>query len=88
MILQNVGRRVDDFARAVSDLIADEDVIQEKLNAQGKTAAKEHVQDSYLILHHGYEWGANAEYRMDDFVVHQPKGPHASLGGAYYLKRG
>jgi VWFA-related protein len=66
MILQNVGRRVDDFARAVSDLIADEDVIQEKLNAQGKTAAKEHVQDSYLILHHGYEWGANAEYRMDD----------------------
>jgi hypothetical protein len=41
-------------------------VTQEKLNAKGGVKAKEWVQDNYLILHHGYEWGASAEYRMDD----------------------
>lgn len=66
MILQKMGRRVDDFTRDVGDLIASEDVTQEKLNANGKIKAKERVQDNYLILHHGYEWGASAEYRMDD----------------------
>ena len=66
MILQKMGRRVDDFIRDVGDLIANEDVTQEKFNANGKIKAKERVQDNYLILHHGYEWGAGAEYRMDD----------------------
>jgi hypothetical protein len=56
---------VDDFVHAIGDLIADEDVIQEKLDSDGKIKAKERVQDDYLILHHGYEWGAGAEYRMD-----------------------
>jgi VWFA-related protein len=66
VILQKVGRRVDDFVRDIGDLIAQEDVTQERLNAQGRIQAKQRVQDNYLILHHGYEWGANAEYRMDD----------------------
>jgi VWFA-related protein len=65
-VLQNMGWAVDDFVRNVGDLIADEDVRQEKLNSDGTVQAKERVQDSYLILHHGYEWGASAEYRMDD----------------------
>ncbi len=66
VILQNVGRTVDDFVRNIGDLIAREEVTQEKLNAAGKIKAKERVQDNYLILHHGYQWGASAEYRMDD----------------------
>ncbi len=66
MILQKVGRSVDDFVRAIGDLIAHEDVTQERLNAKGDIQAKERVQDNYLILHHGYEWGASAEYRMDE----------------------
>jgi VWFA-related protein len=66
MILQKMGERMDDFVHNVSDLIAREDLTQEKLNADGKIKAKQHVQDNYLILHHGYEWGAGAEYRMDD----------------------
>ena len=66
VILQNMGRAVDDFVRNIGDLIAHEDVTQEKLDAKGKLKAKERVQDDYLILHHGYEWGASAEYRMDD----------------------
>ena len=65
MILERTGHSVDDFVHNVGDLIANEDVTQEKLNANGKIKAKERVQDDYLILHHGYEWGANAEYRMD-----------------------
>lgn len=57
---------MDDFARNIRDLIADEDVTQEKLNAKGRVEEKERVRDNYLILHHGREWGASAEYRMDN----------------------
>jgi hypothetical protein len=66
MILQKVGERMDDFTHNIGDLIAREDLTQERLNADGKIKAHQHVQDNYLILHHGYEWGAGAEYRMDD----------------------
>lgn len=66
MILQKMGERMDDFVNNISDLIAREDLTQERLNADGKIKATQHVQDNYLILHHGYEWGAGAEYRMDD----------------------
>lgn len=65
-ILQKMGHTVDDFARDVGELIAHEDVIQEKLNTNGKIEAKRRFQDDYLIIHHGNEWGARAEYRMDD----------------------
>lgn len=66
VILENMGRTADDFVRNIGDLIADEDITQEKLDAKGRVEAKERVRDSYLILHHGYEWGTSAEYRMDD----------------------
>jgi hypothetical protein len=66
MMLQKVGERMDDFVHDIGNLIAREDLTQERLNADGKIKAKQHVQDNYLILHHGYEWGAGAEYRMDD----------------------
>ena len=66
IILQNMGDSMDNFVRDIGDLIAHEDVTQQKLTAHGKVKAKERVQDNYLILHHGYEWGASAEYRMDD----------------------
>lgn len=66
VILQKMGRRVDAFFQDIGDLIAHEDVIQERLNAKGKTKGRERFQDSYLILHHGDGWGARAEYRMDE----------------------
>jgi VWFA-related protein len=66
MILQKMGERMDDFVHNIGDLIAREDLTQERLNANRKIKAKQHVQNNYLILHHGYEWGASAEYRMDD----------------------
>jgi hypothetical protein len=34
IILQKMGERVDDFVREIDDLIADEDVTREKLNAK------------------------------------------------------
>lgn len=64
-ILRKMGRSEDDFVRDVGDLIAHEYVTQEKVNAKGNIEAKRNAQDSYLILHHGNEWGASAEYRMD-----------------------
>lgn len=66
VILQKLGRSVDEFVLAIGDLIAHEDVIQEKLNARGNVRGKERVQDNYLILHHSYALGASSEYRMDD----------------------
>ena len=65
MILAKTGHSVDVFIGNVGDLIADEDVTQQRLNADGKVRAKLRTRDDYLILHHGYEWGASAEYRMD-----------------------
>jgi len=65
MILERTGASVDSFIDNVGDLIANEDVTQQRLNVDGKIKAKERVQDDYLILHHGYEWGASSEYRMD-----------------------
>lgn len=65
VILQKMGRKMDDFVHDVGDLIAREDVTQEKLKANGDIEAKERFQDQYLILHHGNQWGASAEYRMD-----------------------
>lgn len=66
MILRKIGERMDHFVRNVGDLIAREDVTQEKLKANGHIKAKWHFQDDYLILHHGNDWGASAEYRMDE----------------------
>lgn len=66
LILQRMGQSVDDFARDIGDLIADEDLTQEKLNARGRLNAKEHSQHNYLILYHDRRWGADAEYRMDE----------------------
>ncbi len=66
LILERTGHSVDTFVHNIGDLIAREDLTQERLNADGKVKAKHHVQDNYLILHRGYSWGANAEYRMDD----------------------
>jgi len=65
-IAYTMGKRVDEFVRDIGDLIAHEDVLQEKLNAKGKKRAKQQAQYEYLILHHDQEWGANAEYRMDE----------------------
>ena len=65
-ILQKMGERVDDFVHNLTDLIAHEDVTQERLSAEGEANAKERLQDNYLILPDGYEWGSSAEYRMDD----------------------
>src|SRR5580704_13076585 len=66
VILQKMGQKVDDFVRDIGDLTAHEDVTQQKLNAKGGIQAKQGVQDNYLILHHGSQWGASAEYRMDE----------------------
>lgn len=66
LILQRMGQSEDDFAAIVGDLIAREYVTEEKLTGKGDIAAKRSFQDNYLILHHGNEWGASAEYRMDD----------------------
>jgi hypothetical protein len=65
-ILKNTGLAVDEFARNIGDMIAREDLLEEKLKPDGKVKSKLHVQDNYLILHHGYSWGSSSEYRMDD----------------------
>ncbi len=75
MILQQTGKQVDAFFVHLADLIAHEDITQERL-ASGTLAggmprgtmlqAKQHTQDSYLILRHtGNGPPRIEEFRMD-----------------------
>lgn len=67
MILDKSGERVDEFFHNVVDLLAHEEIAQERLNGIGAIWASELVRDSYLILRHGDERGASIdEYRMDE----------------------
>jgi hypothetical protein len=67
MILEKSGERVDEFFQNVVDLLAHEEIAQERLDRIGSIEASEQVRDSYLILRHREERGANFdEYRMDE----------------------
>ena len=67
MILEMSGDRVDAFFRDVVDVLAHEEIAQNRLDRSGAIEASQLVQDSYLILRHGQETGANIdEYRMDN----------------------
>jgi hypothetical protein len=67
MILEKSGVRVDEFFHNVVDLLAHEEIAQERLDGIGIIEASEWVRDSYLILRHRTERGANLEeFRMDE----------------------
>jgi len=55
MILEKTGDNVRAFFRDIVDLIADEEITQEKLNANGTIKASQHNHYSYLILTHREE---------------------------------
>jgi hypothetical protein len=66
IILEKTGKRVDEFFQNVIDLLAHEEIAQERLDGIEAIEASELVRDSYLILRHREERGANIdEYRMD-----------------------
>jgi len=66
MVLEKSAERVDEFFANIVDLLAHEEITQERLNGIGVIGAFEQVRDSYLILRRGRERGATiGEYRMD-----------------------
>lgn len=66
MILEKTGEQVDTYFRNIVDLIAQEQITEEKLDPQGNVTGRLQVEDSYLILRRGTEiWGSVDEYRMD-----------------------
>jgi hypothetical protein len=66
MILENTGRRVDDFLRDIVDLIAHEDIRQEIVSRRGDVLASRHLQCNYLIVLHRDENPIRfEEYRED-----------------------
>jgi hypothetical protein len=66
MVLEKSAERVDEFFANIVDLLAHEEITQERLNGIGVIGAFEQVRDSYLILRRGRESGATiGEYRMD-----------------------
>jgi hypothetical protein len=66
MILQNISETVDEFFDNIVDLIADEEIIQERLGGNEAVLMTEKVRGSYLILRHGNGMAANfEEYRTD-----------------------
>jgi hypothetical protein len=65
-ILEKTAANVDQFFSHVVDLIAHEKITQQRINEAGFVTASEQARDSYLILRHGTELGADiTEYRMD-----------------------
>jgi hypothetical protein len=65
-ILRKTAVNVDDFFAHVVDLIAREEIKQQRMNERGMVTGSEQVKDSYLILRHGSGSTAHIdEYRMD-----------------------
>jgi hypothetical protein len=64
MILKKTGEEVDEFLKNVVDLVAEEEIKQER---DGVSSARKPSHDSYLILRHGEGTeGAFEEFRMDE----------------------
>ncbi len=64
MILKKTGQRVDEFLDGVVDLVAQEEIKQER---NGIRSAGKPVQDNYLILRHGEgDQAGFDEFRMDE----------------------
>jgi hypothetical protein len=67
MIMEKSGKKVDEFFQNLVDLLAHEEIVQERLDRIGAVEASELVRDSYLIVRHRKEMGATIdEYRMDE----------------------
>jgi hypothetical protein len=67
MILEKTGKEVDEFFDNAVDLVAHEEIRQERLGSLGFTTAHERVRDSYLILRHGNGTRADFdEFRTDE----------------------
>jgi hypothetical protein len=67
MILRQTGKKVDEFFDNLVDLIAHEEITQERLNSIGAAIMGEQVRDSYLILRRGDQKTSHIdEYRMDE----------------------
>jgi hypothetical protein len=65
-ILKKTASNVDSFFPHIGDIIAGEQITQQRLNGRGVVTASEHVRDSYLILRHVNGAVADiVEYRMD-----------------------
>jgi len=64
-ILEKTGSNVDDFFQHIVDLIAQEQITQERLNGNSITG-KQNVQDNYLIVRESEASQSDlVEYRMD-----------------------
>jgi hypothetical protein len=67
MILRKTGERVDEFFNNLVDLIANEEIKQERLGTFGVARGSESVRENYLVLRRGN--GARVdfdEFRMDE----------------------
>lgn len=67
MILNKTGKEVDEFFDNLVDLVAREDIKQERLGSFSSARASESVRDNYLILRHANGTRADFdEFRMDE----------------------
>jgi len=67
MILRKTGEKVDEFFNNAVDLIANEEIKQERMSVFGVAGGRKPIRDSYLIVRdkEGKE-GTFNEYRMDE----------------------
>jgi hypothetical protein len=66
MILEKTGERVDEFFRDITNLVAHEEVTQERVDEKTHVQAREHLQYNYMIVLHRDETPPRfEEYRAD-----------------------
>jgi hypothetical protein len=66
LILERTADTVDSFFHHIVDLVADEEIVQARLNRRGAVLVSDQVRVNYLILRHGPpESSQILEYRMD-----------------------
>jgi hypothetical protein len=67
MILQKSGARVDEFFVTMVDLVAHEEIKQERLGTFGVAGGSESIRDNYLVLRRGDGTRVDFdEFRMDE----------------------
>jgi hypothetical protein len=67
MILRKTGERVEEFFDNVVDVVAREEIKQERVTGFGIAGGGEPIRDNYLIVRHGEGLKADfEEYRMDE----------------------
>jgi hypothetical protein len=85
MILRKTGESVDEFFDNVVDLIAQEEIKQQRMTGSGAASARAPIRDSYLIVRHGA--GRMEVSKSSAWTKRKPRGPEGVANGLFGHQR-